>query len=146
MSGQKGTFRKDESGQGLVELAISIVVLLILLAGIVEISRGILTKTAMQDAAEEGVLYASFAPQSCTEIQNRILDNLSKVKGVSASSITITYGATNKTCAAGTVVAGDLIKIKIGTSYGVSTPFIGGFIGNLISVNVEAKGIVIKTN
>jgi len=146
MIGRIRTFRKRESGQGTVELAISIVVLLILLSGIVEISRGILTKTAMQDAAEEGVIYATFAPKSCTEIQNRILDNLTKVKGVTAGSITITYGASNKTCASGTVVAGDLIKIKISDSYGVSTPFIGGFMGNIITVNVEAKGVVIKTN
>lgn len=135
--------RKGESGQGLVELAISLVVMLILLAGIVEISRGILTKAAMQDAAEEGVIYASISPTNCTEIQNRILDNLAKVDGVTAGSIQITYAGT-KTCASGTVAKGDLINITISNSYNVSTPFIGNLIGNLVYVNVEAKGIVIK--
>ncbi len=143
MTQRRYTPRKGESGQGLVELAISLVVMLILLAGIVEISRGILTKAAMQDAAEEGVIYASISPTNCTEIQNRILDNLAKVDGVTAGSIQITY-ANTKTCASGTVAKGDLIKITIQNSYNVSTPFIGNLIGNLIFVNVEAKGIVIK--
>jgi Tfp pilus assembly protein PilV len=135
---------KGESGQSLVELAISIVVLLIILSGIVELSRAILTKTAMQDAAEEGVIYAMVAPKSCSQIQQRALDNLAKVKGVTLSSIIVTYNGA--TCSTSNGVAGDLIKVAISDSYSASTPFIGKFIGNLITIKVQAFGVVIKAN
>ena len=49
----------QEDGQSLIELALVMVFLLIMLAGIVDIGRVFLTYIEMRDATQEGALYAS---------------------------------------------------------------------------------------
>jgi hypothetical protein len=68
---------KRESGQSLVELAMSIIFLFILVAGVVDLGRAFFTYIALRDAAQEGAAYASVAriyrqgPMECTEIISR---------------------------------------------------------------------------
>jgi hypothetical protein len=143
--------KKGESGQGMVELAISLIVILVLLAGIVDISRTIMTKMELQDAAEEGVVYAMAFPKSCTQIQYRVLQNLSKVKSATLSSIVITYttistGVSIPCTSATGDLKGQLIKVSIANSFPVSMPFLGKVVGSARTISVEAKGIVIKSN
>jgi len=142
---KRAGFRKAEKGQGMVELAISLVVILVILAGIVDLSRAVITKMQLQDAAEEGVIYAMIAPKSCTEIQNRVLDNLTKVKNASASAIVITYNNVACTSASGDL-KGQLIKVAISNSFPISMPFLGTAIGSSRTISVDAKGVVIKSN
>jgi len=144
-------FEKSEVGQGLVEMAFSLIVILILLAGIVDISRTITIKMQLQDAAEEGVVYAMAFPKSCTQIQYRVLQNLSKVKSATLSSIVITYTTISTgvsvPCASVTGdLKGQLIKVSIANSFPVSMPFLGTVVGSSRTISVEAKGIVIKSN
>jgi Flp pilus assembly protein TadG len=56
--GRKG----GESGQSLVELAISLGVILLLLAGAVDFGMAFYSYVALQDAAQEGALYGSITP------------------------------------------------------------------------------------
>lgn len=51
-----------QRGQSLVELALSLVFLIFLVAGIIDIGRAILTLIAMRDAVQEGVIYGSLHP------------------------------------------------------------------------------------
>jgi len=60
-----------------MELAISVTLLLLILAGIVDLGRAFFTLMAMQDAAEEGVVYGVAFPRECTNIVNRVRYNLS---------------------------------------------------------------------
>jgi Flp pilus assembly protein TadG len=50
---------KKEQGQSLVELAMSLVVLLILIAGLVDLGRAFFTFITLRDAAQEGASYAT---------------------------------------------------------------------------------------
>lgn len=50
---------KKEQGQSLVELAMSLVILLILVAGLVDLGRAFFTYITLRDAAQEGASYAS---------------------------------------------------------------------------------------
>ncbi|EKD88269.1 MAG: hypothetical protein ACD_34C00640G0002 [uncultured bacterium] len=135
--------RPGESGQGLVELAISLIVILILLAGIVDISRTITIKMQLQDAAEEGVVYAMAFPHNCTQIQQRVLQNLTKVKSATLASAVITYNNVDCVSATGDV-KGQLIKVTIANSFPVSMPFLGTVIGSARTIQVDAKGVVIR--
>lgn len=136
-------FEKSEAGQGLVEMAVSLIVILILLAGIVDLSRTITTKMELQDAAEEGVVYAMAYPHNCTQIQYRVLQNLTKVKSATLNSIEITYN--DVACASATGnVKGQLIKVHIANSFPVSMPFLGKVVGSARTVQVNAKGVVIR--
>lgn len=70
-------YTHGEKGQSLVELAISIMFLLLLIAGIVDLGRAFFTYIALRDAAQEGAAYASVAredpedPMMCSEIVAR---------------------------------------------------------------------------
>ena len=138
-------YKQNESGQGLVELAVSLIVILVLLAGIVDLSRTIMTKMELQDAAEEGVVYAMAYPKSCTQIQYRVLQNLAKVKSATLSSVVITYNNVACTSATGDL-KGQLIKVSIANSFPVSMPFLGKVVGSARTISVDAKGVVIKSN
>jgi Flp pilus assembly protein TadG len=50
---------KKEQGQSLVELAMSLTILLILLAGLVDLGRAFFTYITLRDAAQEGAAYAT---------------------------------------------------------------------------------------
>ena len=56
-----------EKGQSLVELALSILFLFILVAGVVDLGRAFVTYIALRDAAQEGAAYASVARTDKTE-------------------------------------------------------------------------------
>jgi Flp pilus assembly protein TadG len=53
---------KSERGQSLVELAISLVIILFLLAGAVEFGIALFQFIQLRDAAQEGALYGSICP------------------------------------------------------------------------------------
>lgn len=53
---------KEASGQSLVELAISLMVIMLLLLGAVETSLAIFQYITIRDAAQEGATYGSFEP------------------------------------------------------------------------------------
>jgi Flp pilus assembly protein TadG len=67
-----------ESGQSLVELAMSLMFLFILLAGAVDLGRAFFTYIALRDAAQEGAAYASIARSNqsdgmkCSDIVARV--------------------------------------------------------------------------
>src|SRR5512138_2139704 len=63
---------KSERGQSLVELAISLVVLLYLLSGVVEFGIAFFQFIQLRDAAQEGALYGSINPQNDTGILARV--------------------------------------------------------------------------
>jgi Flp pilus assembly protein TadG len=64
-------FPRSAKGQSLVELAISLVVLLTLLAGAVEFGILFFQYVQLRDAAQEGALYGSTKPDDVTGIVDR---------------------------------------------------------------------------
>ncbi len=63
---------KNERGQSLVELGISIVVLMWLLAGAVEFGIAFFQYIQIRDAAQEGALYGSLNPTDTANIEKRV--------------------------------------------------------------------------
>ena len=63
---------KNERGQSLVELAISLTVLLYLLSGAAEFGIIFFKFIQLRDAAQEGALYASLYPLDNAGIQQRV--------------------------------------------------------------------------
>ncbi len=64
--------RRGERGQSLVELAMSLTIILTLLAGAVDFSIAYFSFAAMQDAAQEGALYGSINPTDTAGIISRV--------------------------------------------------------------------------
>jgi hypothetical protein len=76
-----------EKGQSLAELAISLVLLILVIAGVVDFGRLFLNHIAMRDGTEEGAVYGSINPTHCTQIEERVRSSLSDPDG---SQVTIT--------------------------------------------------------
>ena len=112
----------NEKGQSLVEFAISLTVMLILLAGIVDLSRAFFAYIAIRDAAQEGALYGSVCPSG--DVEARVRDASSNPVDLSdTSSVTVAVATT------GTGVSGDGIQVTVTYSFPISTPFLGAIIG-----------------
>ncbi len=123
-----------QKGQGLVEFAASLVVLMILLAGIVDIGRAIFTLFSLQDAAEEGLVYGIAFPTDCNQIIERIRGNLTnglipedvevevniqRNDGSYSSCYTIPFNE---------VWASKIMRIEVRTDFAISMPFLGAFL------------------
>ena len=65
------TGMREESGQSLVELAISFPVILLLLLGTLDFGMALYSFVIIRDAAQEGALYGSFNPNNRVEIESR---------------------------------------------------------------------------
>ncbi len=59
-------------GQSFVEIGVFLMVLMILLAGLLDLGRAFFTYIALRDAAQEGALYGSTNPTALTSIEDRV--------------------------------------------------------------------------
>ena len=71
--------KKNERGQSLVEMAISLIIILFLLVGAVEFSIVLYQYVAMRDAAQEGALYGSIHPDELDVVDQRVIAAASDV-------------------------------------------------------------------
>ena len=81
---------KSERGQSLVELAISILILIYLLAGAVEFGMAFFQFVQLRDAAQEGALYGSMHPDQVATIETRIRGASSSPIDLASGDVTIT--------------------------------------------------------
>lgn len=73
---KKNSTSSQEKGQSLVELTLSIMALLIILAGVVDLGNMFFQYMAMRDAAQEGASFAAIYPSACTNIEARVRADL----------------------------------------------------------------------
>jgi Flp pilus assembly protein TadG len=129
-------------GQSLVEIGLTMVIVLTLLAGAVDFGSAFFDYISLRDAAQEGALYGSIAPVIDAN-NNGIYDtgdsyNIAKItERVRQSSsqpidLTVTSGP-NKVDVSptfnGTPCAGNSITVTVSYAYQISMPFIGAILG-----------------
>lgn len=133
------TPKKSEHGQSLVELAVVIVIMLILLAGIVDLGRMIFEYMSMRDAAQEGAAYASMFPGHCDQVADRVYSNLFNTD---RADIQVTVTIDGVDCYAATTAnacAPNSAQVTVTQpAYPLTMPFIGTFIGRQ-TVALEAE-------
>ena len=156
--GRFRTFREDSSGQAQVEFALSILVVLLLIFGIIELIMLIHTYNVLADAAKEGVRYAivhgcDFGSGSCSgtcalpapspsaTCDDPAADNvkawarnfaLASLRGVSTSDIAVTYPD-------GTSDAPNRVQVTVSYAY---KPFFG-FGWPTVTVHANAAGRIV---
>jgi Flp pilus assembly protein TadG len=126
LSGHPANSKSGERGQSLVELAISLTVILILLAGAVDFGMAYFSFAAMQDAAQEGALYGSVNPDDEAGIQTRVRNASSNPVNLSDTSlvdVNVSYSDDPK-------CEGDAVTVEVVYDYPLSMPFVGTFIGS----------------
>jgi hypothetical protein len=126
-------------------------ILIILLAGIVDLGRAAFTLFALQDAAEEGLVYGTSFPTHCDQIEERILDNLQNraLNGETTIYVMIRRNDTTwASCSAipyAEVYAGKEMLIEVRRDFEITMPFLGTFIGSqTLPLLGRSRGTVLR--
>jgi hypothetical protein len=129
-------WQRSQRGQSLTELSLTLIILLTLLAGVLDIGRAYFTFLALRDAAAEGAAYGSFDPTNTAEIDNRVR---SESPG---PSLVDWSGATVNSTVIGAACRGGGIEVNVQIDYELLTPFIGAIVG---SQSMPLEATVVNT-
>jgi Flp pilus assembly protein TadG len=122
-----GKFHTDESGQGIVELAALLPLLVALLVVGGDVARSYYFAVVVTDASEQGARQATKTPQDDTKIRNAALQ--AAPFGVLASgNVTIS----------GSRQAGGAVTVGVSYTFKPITPFAAAIIGSSVPVSRSA--------
>jgi hypothetical protein len=119
--------KPKEHGQSMVELALSITLLMALLAGTIDLGRAYFTWVALRDAAQEAASYGSIRPGDVSGMRARVWDNLEQVSRNPSSDVTVdvSYG--------GSLCFGHTIQIDVRfPQFPITMPFLGTILGSQV--------------
>lgn len=142
-------------GQSLVELAISLTVILWLLAGAIDLGSALFAWIALRDAAEEGALYASLYPTVDSNNNGRYdngepintTDIAARVRATSTNpinlndvaNVTVNVDVTSPPCAGGAVT------VTVVYNYRIMMPLTSTIIGtNTIPIRASATNTLLR--
>ena len=134
MNNKTSTPQKNK-GQSLVEFAMSLLFLLVLLAGVVDIGRAYFTFVALRDAAQEGASYGAAFPTFCTQIRERIKsssDSPVDLSTLNDSDIAVLISGVDCDIAVGLGLACTPNEIKVEITmddFPITMPFMGSILG-----------------
>lgn len=134
--------RKNERGQSLVELAISLLILLYLLSGAVEFGIAFFQYVQLRDAAQEGALYGSMNPTDTDGIDAR-------VRASSTSPIDLTNddpatGVTVTPTIIGSPCEGNGIQVTVSFDHVVFMPFMSRIIGPTVNLDATVTDTILS--
>jgi len=116
--------KSKEKGQSMVELALSIVFIMMLLAGTIDLGRAFFTWLSMRDAAQEGASYGTYRPTDVTGIKNRVWDNLGQVISNPTTNVSVVVTAP-------TACQGYQIQVDVNyATFPITMPFLGTVLGS----------------
>jgi len=140
---------KNERGQSLVEMAVSLVLLLLLLSGAVEFGMAFFQFIQLRGAAQEGALYGSINPDQTANI-------ISRVQGASTSPINLATEATieisidgvpstNTSGYAAIDCEGHGLEVKVSYVHKIFMPFIPKVLGtNTIPLSAKVTDTILS--
>lgn len=108
-------YKRGEKGQNLIEFALILPVLLIILAGVLDLGRLYFAYVAVTDAAAEGVAYAAIHPDDTEGVVDRAQD-------ASGGLIEIDEGLVEVDLPP-TVASGAPISVTVSYTFTLATPF-----------------------
>lgn len=144
----KRPFPRRESGQGLIELSVAIMVLLIILAGTVDFGRMAFHYIALRDAAQEGASYGSIYPTFCDQIIQRVQTGGSNGL-LDPATVQVTVLVNDKEChvaAVSDACASRSVEVKVvEPAFPITMPFIGSFLGGqTIKLEGSVKDTILR--
>jgi hypothetical protein len=127
---------KGERGQSLVEMAISLIIILLLLVGAVEFSIALYQFVAMRDAAQEGALYGSIHPDETDVIVERVKAAASDVLPLNDGDVVVTINGA--ACEGLTGGVPNSIKVTVNFGHVIFMPLVTPIIGT-DTINLSAN-------
>jgi Flp pilus assembly protein TadG len=119
-------------GQALVEVLLVLPVLLLLVMGAVDVGRLLFASVAIEEATQEGAIFAAYSPTEFDPIRTRILSS-SDVDEVQDATVTVMCN---------TSPAPGQVEVTAEVNYPLVTPVIAAMLGN----TVRLSATVVATN
>ncbi|MGB9591127.1 MAG: TadE/TadG family type IV pilus assembly protein [Candidatus Kryptoniota bacterium] len=143
--------RASQHGQSLLEFAVGAVILLLLLAGIVDLGRAFFVFIALRDAAQEGAVYGSVCPQDVNAIIQHVKSSsnspvdLANDPNVVIRCKFVTTGG-ERDCGGTVPDPGNLIKIRVTyQNFPLIMPFMSTIAGSQkISITAEIQDTILR--
>jgi hypothetical protein len=124
----------------MVELALTITLLMVLLAGTIDLGRAFFTWLALRDAAQEGASYGSIYPNRLDMIRARVYDNLEQVVNNPRTDVDVNIGYIDHPCLGNTII----ISVDY-PDFPLSMPFLGTIIGSqTLSIHATINDSILK--
>jgi hypothetical protein len=136
-----------ERGQSLTELAISFTFIMLLLAGIADMGRAFFTFISLRDAAQEGALYGSTAPDEINEIINRVCNGSNFMQNHACGSSSDASNAIQISINfVGAPCTGSGIEVVVSyQEFPIVMPFAGIFMGTQsIPINARVTDTILR--
>lgn len=129
------SFLPAERGQNLVGFSAAMMVVLVLLSGVLDLGRLYTSLLSLRDAAQEGASYASIAPTSLHEIQERVRQTSSDPIDFAAfADSQIEVQVTGPAC------SGNCVTVRLRYDFHFIAPFIHGI---TIPLSAEATDTIL---
>jgi hypothetical protein len=136
---KKSTLKISQKAQSLVEFAVILTLLLVLLAGVVDLGRMFFAYIGMRDAAQEGIVYGSVNPTHCNQIEGRVRDNLTNPESTTVDTIIDGEICAEASKDSARACLGNEIEVKvIEHEFPITMPFLGTVLGKQ-SIRLEAS-------
>lgn len=139
------THQLKEHGQSLLEFSVSMVFVLVLLAGLVDLGRGLFTYMALRDAAQEGAAYGSINPTATSTIEDRVFGSSTMLQSLKdqyggSAPIDIQVDVIGSPC------TGNGIEVLVTyEDFSLSMPFVGAFLGSqTVDISASAANTILS--
>ncbi len=123
-----------ERGVAFVEFALVLPLVLFLALGAVDLGRGFISYMELEQAAQEGALYGSFAPTSYTAITDRVRTSSSGIVNLADTS------AVEIDIMCPPDVPAGKVGLHIQYTLELYTPLVGTLLGGSIPLDVRSVG------
>ena len=120
--------KQKEHGQSMVELALTITILMALLAGTIDLGRAFFTWLTMRDAAQEGASYGSIEPTDTGGIINRAELSFQDVIIDADADVDINVSFSGPQCL-GSTPSTITVQIEY-NNFTLTMPFLGTILGS----------------
>ena len=124
-------------------MALSLIIILTLLAGAVDFGIALFSYVALRDAAQEGAFYAAIDPDNASEIESRVRTASSSpvdLTNTSTVSVAINHSSTNH-CEG----LGDTVEVVVSYPYQLIMPILPGILGiSEISLSAPVTNAILR--
>lgn len=150
-SASRGSGASREAGQGLVEFALVIPIILVLIVGALDLGRAVYAYNTIANAARNGARVAAVnqiaTSPDCNEDRpvediadphwsiKRCAASSALTLGVQPADVTIAYRAptgSTMTCTSGALHVGCIATVTVSYTYAPITPIIGSMVGSIV--------------
>lgn len=132
----RGRARTRQRGAVLVEMALVAPILILLVMGIIDLGRVLFTKIPIQQAAQEGSIYAGHFPDDYAAIQTQVIENTDSVS-LAASNVAVS-------CPTG--ANGTDIQVTVTYTVDLIAPLISNIFGGSITLTSSQTAEILGTD